>query len=149
MGGVASPLKDPGPLVAMAITLYPLSHGTIQHLCKKKCVRGPMWEFLTLIHWRFEDGHPELLFWSYVESDVKDDPSEGWYILMNSIFSIFSLIATTLIRLQSWISIIQSLFYKAVYVKGTIELNTRQIFLNVTKELHHMAIWNTSFQSPN
>ena len=60
---------------------------------------GPMWEVLTLTNLGLYDGHPELLFWRYVDTDVKDDPSDGWYNLMNSITSILSFMATT--RIQS------------------------------------------------
>ena len=62
---------------------------------------GPMWEALTLTPQGLDDRHPEMLFWRYVDTDVKDDPSDEWYNLTNSIISIFSLIITTLISLQS------------------------------------------------
>ena len=60
---------------------------------------GPMWEALSLTHGGLDDGHPELLFWRCVDTEEKNDPSDGWYNLMISIISIFSLMATTLIRL--------------------------------------------------
>lgn len=60
-----------------------------------------MWEDLTLTSQGFVIGHPVLLFWRYVDTDVKDDPSDGWYNLMNTLVSNFSLIHTTLIRLPS------------------------------------------------
>ena len=43
---------------------------------------GPMWDTRTLIPQVLYDRLPELLFWRYVDTDVKDDPSGGWYILM-------------------------------------------------------------------
>ena len=55
---------------------------------------GPMWEALTLTQWGLEDGHPEILFWRDVDTDVKDDPSDGWHNLTDSILSIFSFMAT-------------------------------------------------------
>lgn len=39
------------------------------------------------------------MFWSYVHTDVKDDWSDGWYILTKNIISIYILIATTLTSL--------------------------------------------------
>jgi len=38
---------------------------------------GIMWEYLTLKHRGYDDGHPEFLFWRYVDADVKNDPSGG------------------------------------------------------------------------
>ena len=34
---------------------------------------GPMQEDLNLTHGGLDDGHHELFFWRYAESDVKDD----------------------------------------------------------------------------
>ena len=58
-----------------------------------------------LVGWQVEDiyltlhglyhGHPELLFWRYVDTDVLDDLSGGWYNMISSIISIFSLVAST------------------------------------------------------
>ena len=62
---------------------------------------GTMCEFLKLTPQELDNGHPEMLFWRYVDTDVKDDPSDGWYNLMNTLVSNFSLIHTTLIRLPS------------------------------------------------
>ena len=62
---------------------------------------GPMWEALTLTPWGLDDAHPELLFWRYIDTDVKDDPTDGWYNLTTSIISNFSLMATTRISLLS------------------------------------------------
>ena len=62
---------------------------------------GPRWEALTLTYQGFDIGHPLVLFYIYVGHDVKDDPSGGWYNLKNSINSIISLMATTLIRFLS------------------------------------------------
>ena len=61
----------------------------------------PMCESLNLTYRVLDDGHPKLWFWRYVDADVRDDPSDGWYNLANGIISIFSLRATTLIRLPS------------------------------------------------
>ena len=47
------------------------------------------------------DGQSELLFWRYVDIDVKDDPSQEFYDLISSIISIILLMATTLIRVPS------------------------------------------------
>ena len=57
---------------------------------------GPMWEDLTLTLWGLVDGTL-----SYVDTDVKDDPSDGWYNLTNSIIFIFSLMDTILIMLHN------------------------------------------------
>ena len=43
------------------------------------------WEALTLTPKGLNDGNPELLFWKYVDTDVKDDPSEGWYNLKTAL----------------------------------------------------------------
>ena len=74
---------------------------TTDCLWEERDLVGLMWEALTLTPQGLNNGKPELLFWSYVDTDVKDDPSEGWYNLTNSIISIFSLMTTTLIRLLS------------------------------------------------
>ena len=60
---------------------------------------GLMWEVPTLTTRGLNNGKPGLLFWMYVDTDIKDDPSKEWYNLMNHIISIFSLMTTTLIRL--------------------------------------------------
>ena len=62
---------------------------------------GPMWDVLTLIHRGLDHGQPDVFFCRYVDTDVKDDPSDVWYNLMNSIISIFILMATSFIRLPS------------------------------------------------
>ena len=62
---------------------------------------GPMWEALNLTHQELDDGHPDQFFWMYVDTEVMDDPLDWWYNLTNSIISIFSLMATTLIRLPT------------------------------------------------
>ena len=62
---------------------------------------GGMWEALKIPLLGMDDGKSELLFSMYVDTDVKDDPSDGWYNLVNSIISITLLMATTLIRLLS------------------------------------------------
>ena len=62
---------------------------------------GPMGEDFTITPQGVNDGQPDFLFCRYVDTDVKDDPLDGWYNLTNSIISIFSLMTNTLIRL--WI----------------------------------------------
>lgn len=62
---------------------------------------GPMWEVLTLTTQGVDHLLPKVLFWRYVDTDVKDDPSCGLYFLMDSTISIFSFMATNLIRLPS------------------------------------------------
>ena len=62
---------------------------------------APMWDALYLTHQGLDHGHPELWLWSYVNTDLKVDHSYGWYNLSKRIISIFSLMATTLIRLPS------------------------------------------------
>ena len=74
---------------------------TRDFLWEERGVLGPIWISLTLTPWGLHDWHPELLFWKYVDIDVKDDPSDGWYNLMNSIISKFSHMATTLISFLS------------------------------------------------
>ena len=51
-----------------------------------------MWEALNLTHRGLIDGHPELLFWRYGDTDVNDDPSDGWYNLMKNITPSFFVI---------------------------------------------------------
>ena len=60
-----------------------------------------MWDTLTLMPPGLEDGHLELLFWRYIDTDVNDGTSFGGYSLMNNIVSNFSFMATILINLQS------------------------------------------------
>ena len=60
---------------------------------------GPMWEALNLTAQGLDNGNTELQFWKYVDTDIKDDPSDGLYNFMNCVISIFSLMATTLISL--------------------------------------------------
>ena len=71
----------------------------IATLWEVRCMWGGIWEYLNLTTQGLDDGHPELLFWRYVDTDVKEDLSCGLYNLMNSIISIISLLATTLISL--------------------------------------------------
>ena len=72
---------------------------TEQAPCEERGVMVHMWEELTLTHRGLDDEHPEFLFWGYVDTEVNDDPSDGCYNLNDSIISIFSLMATTLIIL--------------------------------------------------
>lgn len=46
---------------------------------RRRGVLEPIWEALTLIRRGLDDGQPELLFWKYVYTDVKADPSDVWY----------------------------------------------------------------------
>lgn len=55
----------------------------------------PMWEYLILTTRGLDNGPPELSFWGYVDIDVKEDLSDGWCHLSDSIICIFSLITTT------------------------------------------------------
>ena len=50
-------------------------------LWEERGVMRPMWDILNLTPRGLDDGHPELLFWRYVDTNVKDNPSDGWYIL--------------------------------------------------------------------
>ena len=62
---------------------------------------GPMWDALTLTIRGFVDLFPEPWLWRYVDTDVKDDPSDGWNNLTKCIISIFRLMVTALISLLS------------------------------------------------
>ena len=57
-------------------------------LGEERCLLAGMWEAPQLTLRGMDDGQFELLFCRYVDTDVKDDPSNGWYNLMNSIISI-------------------------------------------------------------
>ena len=77
------------------------AHRALCHTCLS--VRGeghdePIWESFSLTLQGIDDGHPELIFWIYIDTDVKEDPSDVWYNLTNSIISIFILMATSFIR---------------------------------------------------
>ena len=61
----------------------------------------PIWEALTLTHRGLDDGHPELWFWRYADTDVKDDPTDVWYNFTNSVVSIFIPLDTPVIKLLS------------------------------------------------
>ena len=50
---------------------------TTASLWEERGVLGPMWDALTLTPRGLDDLHSELLFWKYVDTDVKDDPSGG------------------------------------------------------------------------
>ena len=92
---------------------------TTASLWEERCLLGPTWETLTLTPWGLDNWHTELLFLSYADTDVKDDLSGGWYNLMENIISIFSLMATPLISLPCYISIIECCCLNMVYLKGT------------------------------
>ena len=42
-----------------------------------------------------EGGHPELLLWRDIDTEVNDDPSDMWYNLTISSSSIFNFMANT------------------------------------------------------
>lgn len=88
---------------------------------------GPMWEALTLTPRGLDDGQSELLFCRYVDTYVNYDPSHWWYNLSNTIISNFSLMASTLIRLLSYTSIIQACCLINVYLKGNCETTTSSV----------------------
>ena len=62
---------------------------------------GPIWDSLTLTLQGNYDGHPELIFWMNIDTDVKEYSSEVWYNMTNSIISIFIFMATSFIRLRT------------------------------------------------
>ena len=74
---------------------------TTASLFDERFFLGPMWESLTLTPRSLDDGHPELLFWMYVDTDLKMIHHGGFYNLMKSIISNFSLMASTCIHLPS------------------------------------------------
>ena len=78
MGGEFFPQKGPGQLVAMAMSIHQWILVTKQPLCERSVMRGHMCEAPTLTPQGFDIGQPVLLFWRYVDTDVKDDPSGGW-----------------------------------------------------------------------
>ena len=62
---------------------------------------GPMWEALNLTPPGLNYRPHEQFFWGYVDTDVKDDPSDGWYYWTNIIISIVNLMTTPLLTLPS------------------------------------------------
>lgn len=56
---------------------------------------GSVWDSLILRNLDLEDEHPELLFWSYFDIELKDNQSVGWFILMKTIITNFSLMTVT------------------------------------------------------
>lgn len=68
-------------------------------LWDERWVYGSRWEDLALTPQGLDDGHSELLVLRYVHTELKAVWSDGWYILMKNIISIFILMATTLISL--------------------------------------------------
>lgn len=60
---------------------------------------GHKWETLTLTKRGLENGHPELFFGRYLDSDVKDHPSRVWYNWTDSFTSVLKLRAKSLIGL--------------------------------------------------
>lgn len=89
---------------------------------------GGMWEDLSLTTRGLNDGQPELIFWGYVDTDVQDDQSGGWYIITKNIFYKFNLMATTIISLPWYISIRHDCCLIMVYLKVTSELTTSIFF---------------------
>ena len=69
-------------------------------LWDERCMLGSIWVALFLTPREMDDLQPELLFWRYVDADVKHDPSDGWFTLTKIIISIFNLMETTVIHLQ-------------------------------------------------
>ena len=101
----------------------------------ERYLRGISQEFITFTPQVLDDGHAEVLFWKYPDSDVKDDTSDHWNILVNNIISIFILMVTTLISLLSQIWIIQACSFILVYFKGSSDPTTPYLLLNVKKTL--------------
>ena len=56
---------------------------------------------LTLTPQGLDDGNPELLVSRYVYTDLKAVPSDGWYVLMKNMTSIFRLMAKAFFSLQN------------------------------------------------
>lgn len=108
------------PTCFNGIVMMPIeSCGKTYTLWDESCVLGGMWEVLTLPPLRLDNWHPDLLFWRYFDTDVKDDPLDGWYILMKNIISNFRFMATTLIILLSYTWIRWAWSLTMVYLKGT------------------------------
>ena len=120
MGRVACFLKGPGQLVAMEVV-------TQQPLCVGEGHDGAHVGSSHPHNLRMGDGHTEQLFWRYVDTDVKDDPSDVWYNLMNSIISIFSPMSTILISLLSYTLSIEACRLIMLYHKGT-SVQPTQVF---------------------
>ena len=74
---------------------------TTSSLWDMRSIMGHLWEDLTLAEWVLDNGNPELFFYRYVDTNVKDDPSYLWYNLTDSIISIFNLSANSPISLLS------------------------------------------------
>ena len=99
MGGVAFPLKVPEQLFATEMDDAHQGLWPNCHLVRGEGgVEGPVGRSHLTIR-GFHYGHSELLVSRYVDTDIKAVPSDGWYILMKNITSIFILMATTLINL--------------------------------------------------
>ena len=47
-------------------------------LCDERGMVGHMWESIALTPRVLDSGHPEILFWMYVDTDVKDDHQFGF-----------------------------------------------------------------------
>ena len=117
---------------------------TTASLWEERGLTGPLWQALTLTPRGLDDVQSVRLFLRYVDTEVNYEPSDGWYNLTNSIISIFSLMATTLIRLLRKTLIIQACCLIMLYLKGTSEPTTSSLFLHVKKDSCLLPIWNTS-----
>lgn len=95
------PLNVPGHMLAQPLHY---DHLSLLHNCKTlRCevFCGCIWEALTLTLRGLVNGQPQFLFWMYVDTDNKDDPSDGLYTMTKDIIPIFSFIDTTLISPMS------------------------------------------------
>ena len=72
---------------------------TTATLWDERCLLGSRWEDLTLRPRGLYQGKHELLVSRYVDTDIKSVPSDGWYIWIINIISIFSHMTSTLIML--------------------------------------------------
>ena len=67
---------------------------------------------------------PDLLYWSFVETDINDYPLDGWYIITKKYYLHLILMTTTLISLPRYQSIIEDWCFIMVCLKGTSESTT-------------------------
>ena len=87
------------PFILMALSPGRRLTFSFPEYSQDRVVMGPMWADFTLTLQGIYDGNPELSFCTYIDTDVKEDPSVVWYNLTNSIISNLILMATTFIRL--------------------------------------------------
>ena len=102
----------------------------------------------SLTHVGLEDRNPELLVLRYVDTYVKTVSSDVCYILTKHIISIFILMATNLISLQSY-HIFHACCFIMVYLIGTSDPTTSSLFLHVKKDSFLMDVLSTSSQNTN